>query len=127
MTVQAVVSAASMLAIAKVQATPHPLPQKILAQAPINMRKQVSIIGMTSMDFPILRPLAMCCIAQAGRTAATERVRGAVAGRRARADDKGHLAREAEVARGPGEGVLILYVHIVVVFMIHTSILPIQL
>lgn len=44
-TVQAAVSAASMLAMARAQAESHPLPQNILVQAPINMRKQVSICG----------------------------------------------------------------------------------
>ena len=41
-TVQAAVSAASMLAMAKMQAGLFPLPANMLVQAPINMRKQVS-------------------------------------------------------------------------------------
>ena len=46
MTVQAAVSAASMLAMAKLQAGLSPLPANMLVQAPINMRKQVSTASM---------------------------------------------------------------------------------
>lgn len=39
-TVQAAISAASMLTMARAQAPNHPLPQHLLLQAPINMRSQ---------------------------------------------------------------------------------------
>ena len=39
-TVQAAISAASMLTMARAQARNHPLPQNILMQAPIDMRSQ---------------------------------------------------------------------------------------
>ena len=49
-TVQAAVSAASMLAMARAQARNHPLPQNMLMQAPINMRSQASTLNPHDAD-----------------------------------------------------------------------------
>lgn len=56
-TVQAAISAASMLAMARAQARNHPLPQNILTQAPINMRSQAGsffLFSLFSSPCPLL-------------------------------------------------------------------------
>lgn len=58
MTVQAAISAASMLAMAKAQARNHPLPQNILMQAPVNMRSQASC-HTTPTPPPLSLPIAL--------------------------------------------------------------------
>lgn len=57
-TVQAAVSAASMLTMAKMQAGLSPLPANMLVQVPINMRKQVSTASMWSTLLNSLSALA---------------------------------------------------------------------